>query len=305
MAAARATPLYGGVEAGGTKFICAVGSGPGELAAEARFPTTTPAETLAATIDFFRAQQARLGPLAAIGVGSFGPLDPQPGSPSFGHITSTPKPGWRDADIVGPLARAFQLPVGFDTDVNAAALAEWRWGAGQGLSNLVYLTVGTGIGGGALAEGGRPLHGMIHPEMGHMLLPHDRQADPYPGHCPYHGDCFEGLANGPAIARRWGQPAETLPADHPAWPLEAHYIALGLANLIYALSPQRFVLGGGVMAQAQLFPLIQAEVPRLLNGYVQSPWIIERAGEYIVPPGLGDRAGVLGAIALAQSAAEA
>jgi fructokinase len=297
--------LYGGIEAGGTKFICAVGSGPGQLAAEARFPTTTPADTLAASIDFFRAQQARLGPLAAIGVGSFGPLDPRPGSPTFGHITSTPKPGWKDADIVGPLAGAFQLPVGFDTDVNAAALAEGRWGAGQGLGNLVYLTVGTGIGGGALAEGGRPIHGLIHPEMGHMLLPHDLKADPYPGHCPYHGDCFEGLANGPAIARRWGQPAETLPLDHPAWPLEAHYIALGLANLIYTLSPQRIVLGGGVMAQAQLFPLIRAEVQRLLNGYLQSPWITERAGEYIVPPGLGARAGVLGAIALAQAAAEA
>jgi fructokinase len=292
--------LYGGLEAGGTKFNCAVGSGPGELVAEARFPTTTPAATMAATIEFFRAQQARLGPLAAIGVGSFGPVDPQPGSPTFGHITSTPKPGWRNADIVGPLAGAFGVPVAFDTDVNAAALAEGRWGAGQGLSDLIYLTVGTGIGGGALVDG-RPIHGMIHPEMGHIFLPHDRSADPYPGHCPYHGDCFEGLANGPAITQRWGQPAQTLPPDHPAWPLEAHYIALGLAILICTLSPQRIVLGGGVMAQKQLYPLIQAEVPRLLNGYVQSPWITERVAEYIVPPGLGERAGVLGAIALAQA----
>lgn len=290
--------LYGGIEAGGTKFVCAVGSGPGALAAEARFPTTTPAETLAATIDFFRAQQAQLGPLAAIGVGSFGPLDPQPGSPTYGMITSTPKPGWKNADIVGPLARAFQVPVGFDTDVNAAALGEGLWGAGQGLSSLVYITVGTGIGGGGLVEG-RPIHGLLHPEMGHMLVPHDRQADPFPGSCPFHGDCFEGLANGPAMARRWGQPAETLPPDHPAWPLEAHYIALGLANIIYALSPQRIVLGGGVMSQAQLFPLIRAEVQRLLNGYVQSPWITERMDEYIVPQGLGGRAGVLGSIALA------
>ena len=296
--------LYGGVEAGGTKFVCAVGGGPGQLEAQARFPTTTPAETLAAAIDFFRAEQARLGPIAAIGVGSFGPVDPQPGSPSYGHITSTPKPGWKDADVVGPLASAFQVPVGFDTDVNAAALSEWRWGAGQGLRTLIYLTVGTGIGGGVIVDG-RPLHGLIHPEMGHLLLPHDRTADPYPGHCPYHGDCFEGLANGPALALRWGQPAQNLPADHPAWPLEAHYIALGLANLIYTLSPQRIVLGGGVMAQAQLFPLIRAEVPRLLNGYVQSPAIIEHADEYIVPPALGDRAGVLGAIALAQAAAGA
>jgi fructokinase len=296
--------LYGGIEAGGTKFICAVGAGPGELAAEARFPTTTPAETLAAAIDFFRQQQARLGPLAAIGVGSFGPVDPRPGSPSYGHITSTPKPGWHNADIVGPLAQAFGVPVGFDTDVNAAALAEWRWGAAQGLSNIVYITIGTGIGGGALVDG-RPMHGMIHPEMGHILLPHDLAADPFPGNCPYHGDCFEGLANGPALARRWGQPAENLPADHPAWPLEAHYISLGLVILICTLSPERVVLGGGVMAQPQLYPLIQAEVPRVLNGYVQSPWITERAAEYIVPPGLGGRAGVLGALALARAAAEA
>jgi fructokinase len=296
--------LYGGVEAGGTKFICAVGSGPGELAAEARFPTTTPAETLAATINFFQTQQARLGPLAAIGVGSFGPVDPQPGSPGYGHITSTPKPGWQNADIVGPLAQAFGVPIGFDTDVNAAALAEGHWGAAQGLSNIIYLTVGTGIGGGALVDG-RPIHGLIHPEMGHILLPHDRTADPFAGNCPYHGDCFEGLANGPALARRWGQPAETLPPDHPAWPLEAHYISLGLVQLIYSLSPQRIVLGGGVMAQAQLFPLIHAEVPRLLNGYVQSPWITERTAEYIVPPSLGGYAGVLGAIALARAAATA
>ena len=167
--------LYGGVEAGGTKFVCAVGSGPGQLEAQARFPTTTPAETLAAAIDFFRAEQTRLGPIAAIGVGSFGPVDPQPGSPSYGHITSTPKPGWQNADVVGPLASAFQVPVGFDTDVNAAALSEWRWGAGQGLRTLIYLTVGTGIGGGVIVEG-RPLHGLIHPEMGHLLLPHDRTA---------------------------------------------------------------------------------------------------------------------------------
>ena len=294
--------LYGGIEAGGTKFNCAIGSGPGELAAEARFPTTTPAETLAATLDFFQNQQARLGPLAAIGVGSFGPLDPQPGSPTYGYLTSTPKPGWKDTDIVGPLTRAFGVPVGFDTDVNAAALGEGLWGAGQGLNNLVYITVGTGIGGGGLVDG-RPIHGLLHPEMGHMRVPHDWQADPFAGNCPYHGDCFEGLSNGPAMALRWGQPAETLPPDHPAWPLEAHYLALGLVNIIVTLSPQRIVLGGGVMSQLHLFPLIRTEVARLLNGYLQTPWIQDRLDEYIVPPGLGARAGVLGAIALARAAA--
>jgi len=295
--------LYGGIEAGGTKFNCAVGSGPGALAAETRLPTTTPAETLAASLEFFRAQQARLGPLAAMGVAAFGPIDPQPGSPTYGFITSTPKPGWKNTDIVGRLARELGVPVGFDTDVNAAAVSEGLWGAGQGLSDLVYITVGTGIGGGALANG-RPVHGLLHPEMGHMLLPHDRQADPFPGSCSYHGDCFEGLANGPAMAQRWGQPAESLPPDHPAWALEAHYLALGLANIILTLAPQRIVLGGGVMTQQQLFPLIRAELKRLLNGYLQSPWIDARSADYIVPPGLGSRAGVLGAIALARAAAQ-
>lgn len=294
-------PLYGALEAGGTKFVCAIGSGTGALAAETRIPTTTPAATLAAAIDFFQAQQASLGPLAAIGVGSFGPLDLRQGSPTYGHITSTPKPDWANVDLVGPLKQALQVPVGFDTDVNAAALGEWRWGAGQSLDNLVYLTVGTGIGGGGLVEG-RPIHGLVHPEMGHIRVAHDRQADPFPGTCPYHGDCLEGLACGPAIERRWGQPAEQLPAGHPAWPLEAHYLSHGLATLICALSPQRIVLGGGVMAQAQLFPLIRAEVPRLLNGYVRSSWLAERIDDYIVPPALGGRAGVLGAIALAMGA---
>jgi fructokinase len=295
--------LYGGIEAGGTKFVCAVGSGPGALLAETRLPTTTPAETLGAAHAFFREQQARLGPLAALGVAAFGPLDPQPGSPTYGFITSTPKPGWPNTDMVGPLAHEFGVPVGFDTDVNAAALSEGLWGAGQGLGNIVYLTVGTGIGGGALVDGCM-IHGLLHPEMGHMLVPHDRQADPFAGSCPYHGDCFEGLANGPAMAQRWGQPAETLPADHPAWALEAHYLALGLMSIICTLSPQRIVLGGGVMEQPQLFPLVRAEVARLLNGYIQSPWLHERADEYIVPPSLGNRAGVLGAIALAAQAAQ-
>lgn len=288
---------YGGIEAGGTKFVCAVGTGPGDIQAETRFPTTTPKETLGRAIAFFEQH----GGLAAIGIGTFGPLDPDPASPKYGHITTTPKPGWAGTDFAGALGAAFDLPIGFDTDVNAAALGENRWGAAQGLHTFLYMTIGTGIGGGAMA-GGNLLHGRMHPEMGHFYLPHDHERDPYQGCCPYHGDCFEGLASGPALEGRWGQPAETLPPDHPAWPLEAHYIALGLVNLIAALSPQRIILGGGVMQAPQLFPLIREEVQALLNGYIQIPEITEAIDTYIVPPGLGGQAGVLGAIALAKQA---
>jgi fructokinase len=294
-------PLYGGIEGGGTKFVCVVGSGPGDIRAEIRFGTTTPEETLGKAIEFFRQQARKHGPLAALGLACFGPLDPDPASAGYGRIQPTPKPGWSGVDVVTPLEQAFSLPVGFDTDVNGAALAEWRWGAAQGCDPALYLTIGTGIGGGALVNG-RLLHGLIHPEMGHIPIPHDRQRDPFPGVCPFHGDCFEGLATGPALKKRWGQPAETLPPDHPAWDLEATYIAYALANYISILSPRRIVLGGGVAQQQQLFPLIHQKVPAVLNGYIHSPYILERITEYIVPPALGARAGVLGAIALAEQA---
>ncbi|MFQ5341676.1 MAG: ROK family protein [Anaerolineae bacterium] len=292
--------LYGGIEAGGTKFVCAVGAGPDDVRADVRFPTTTPAETIGRAIEFFRAQPVTL---AAIGIGSFGPLDPDPTSPTFGSIRSTPKPGWSHVDFVGMIRPALDVPAGFDTDVNVAALGEHRWGAAQGLDSFIYLTIGTGIGGGGMMNG-RLMHGLIHPEMGHIRIPHDREADPFAGCCPYHGDCLEGLAAGPALAQRWGQPAETLPADHPAWELEAHYLALALANFICTLSPQRVVMGGGVMEQPQLFPLVRRKVQDLLNGYVQAPDILKEIDGYIVPAGLGKRAGVLGAIALARKVVE-
>ncbi len=291
--------LVGGIEAGGTKFVCAVGSGPQDFRAEVRFPTTTPEETIQRAIDFFRQQQEIHGQLTAVGIGAFGPLDPNPPSPMFGYITSTPKPGWRNTDFGGAIQRALNLPIRFDTDVNGAALGEWRWGVAQGLDTFIYLTIGTGIGGGVMV-GGQLLHGLIHPELGHVRLPHDKQTDPYRGHCPYHGDCFEGLAAGPAIGERWGQPATDLPPNHAAWELEAHYIAVALANYICILSPQRIILGGGVMEQPQLFPMIRHQVIEQLNGYVQSPAILENIETYIVPPQLGNRAGVLGAFALAQ-----
>jgi fructokinase len=291
--------LFGGLESGGTKFVCVIGRGPGEIAAEARIPTTTPGATLSQAVDFFRAESARHGRLAAIGVGSFGPVDLRKGSATWGFITTTPKAGWANTDVAGRLMKNLGVPVAFDTDVNAAAIGEARWGAAQGLDTFVYLTVGTGIGGGGLV-GDQPMHGLVHPEIGHMLLPHDRSLDPFPGVCPFHAGCLEGLASGPALLARWGQPAESLPEDHPAWALEARYLGLALANLVCTLSPQRIVLGGGVMEQAQLFPLIRKEVVALLSGYIRAPEILDAIDDYIVPPGLGNRSGRLGALAMAE-----
>ncbi len=295
--------LYGGIEAGGTKFICAVGTGPEDVRAEIRFPTAKPAETLPKTIDFFKEQEKRFGKLTAMGIASFGPVDLNPASPFYGFITSTPKPGWANTDITGIIRKALDVPIGFDTDVNGAALGEWRWGAARGLDTFIYLTIGTGIGGGAMVNG-KLVHGMLHPEMGHILVPHDRQRDPFPGSCPYHGDCLEGLSTGPAVEKRWGQRGETLPLDHPAWELEAHYIALALVNFVLTVSPQRIILGGGVMQQQQIFPMIRANVQKSLNGYIRSEQIFEQIDDYIVPPALGGRAGVLGAIALGYLEAE-
>ncbi len=292
--------VYGGVEAGGTRFVCAIGSSPDSLEAETSFATTTPQETIDRTIAFFQQYRGR-EPLSAVGVGSFGPVDLNPKSPKFGYITATPKPGWANTEFLGRVSRALRVPVGFDTDVNAAALGEATWGAAKGLETFVYLTVGTGIGGGGMANG-QLLHGLSHPEMGHLRVPHDLAKDPYPGACPFHGDCFEGLAAGPALLGRWGCRAEDLPPDHAAWRLEAHYLALGLENLICTLSPQRIILGGGVMQQTGLFQMIRQNVQQLLNGYLQVPAILEQIDQYIVPAALGNRAGVLGAIALAQNA---
>jgi fructokinase len=280
-----------------------VGSGPGDLRAKVRIPTTTPGVTIERIVRFL-GQHQEMGPMAAVGIASFGPVDPNPSSPTFGHITTTPKPGWAHTDLAGPIGRELGIPVGFDTDVNAAALAEHQWGAARGLEDFVYLTIGTGIGGGALVDG-KLVHGLNHPEMGHMRVPHDLEADPFAGSCPYHGDCLEGLAAGPALEARWGQRADTLPADHPAWILEAEYLALGLANLACVLLPQRMILGGGIMQQPLLLPRIRRRVQELLNGYLQVPMILDQIDSYIVPPGLGDQAGVLGAIALAQSAGAA
>jgi fructokinase len=292
------SPLFAGLEGGGTKFLCAVATGPEDIRAQESFPTTTPEETIGKAISFLKRHE----PFAALGIASFGPCDLDPRSPAYGHITSTPKAGWENVNLLGIFRREFPVPVGFDTDVNVAALGEWKWGAGRGLDTVLYLTVGTGIGGGGVING-RMLHGLIHPEMGHIRVPRVAD-DTFAGNCPYHGDCLQGLAAGPAIEARWGKPAEQLPPDHPAWSLEAAYLALAVNDLICVLSPQRIILGGGVMYQRHLFPLIRQKVKRLLNGYIQSPLILERIEEFIVPPGLGDRSGVLGAIALAEQTRE-
>jgi fructokinase len=282
-------PRLGGIEAGGSKFKCATGTGP-EDAEITEVPTTTPQETIARVVEFFASRE----PVRAMGIASFGPIDPNPNSPTFGYIMSTPKLGWRNFDFAGAVQAALGIPVAFDTDVNAAALAESRWGAARDSRSFLYVTVGTGLGAGAFIDG-RLLHGQRHPEMGHIRIPHDRARDPFAGNCPYHGDCLEGLAAGPAIQARWGQPPDLLPDGHAAWDLEAEYLALGIASWTCTLSPEQIILGGGVMQRAELFPKIRSRVAELLNGYVELPGI--------VPPGLGDRAGVLGAIALANECA--
>jgi len=276
--------------------VCGVGTGPDDLQLTT-VPTTSPQATIDQIIAFFRDQAGR--ELSAVGIGSFGPVDLHPESPTFGFITSTPKVGWQQYDLAWTLYRALQVPIGFDTDVNAAAAGEARWGAGRGLPNFLYLTVGTGIGGGALVNG-EVIHGLLHPEMGHIRIPHDLGADPFPGSCPYHKDCLEGLASGPAMQARWGQRAQDLPADHPAWALEAHYLALGLATWVCTVSPERILLGGGVMQQASLFPMIRQELLRLLNGYIDAKPLLNEIDSYVAPPELGSRAGVLGAMVLAE-----
>lgn len=289
--------FYGGIEGGGTKFVCLVGSGPKDIRAEVRFPTTNPAETLGRAVAFFK-EQAQKFNLSALGVASFGPVNLDPASPTFGHIINTVNPGWTNTAVLSILKAELNIPVVIDTDVNAAAFGEYWWGAARGLDPIIYLTIGTGVGGGAVCRG-KPLHGLMHPEVGHMLIPHDRAKDPFPGVCLFHRDCLEGLASGTAMKQRWRQPAETLPDDHPAWNLEAHYIALAVTNLILNYSPCRIVMGGGVMQHTDLFPVVRRNVQEYLQGYLKSPQIIEAIDQYIVPPALGNHAGALGAIALA------
>jgi len=289
---------YGAIEAGGTKFVCAIGSGPENLRYEKVLKTTTPDKTINQVLNFFR-NNAQRGKLSAIGIGSFGPIDINRESASYGYILSTPKQHWKNTNIVGKIEEAFKIPVGFDTDVNAAALGEYEWGAAKGLSNFIYLTIGTGIGGGGMSNGNL-LHGLLHPEMGHISIHHDFNEDPFKGNCPFHGDCFEGLASGPAIEARWGIIPQKLDENHEGWKLEAKYISLAITNYICTLSPQRIIIGGGVMNREKLLPMVHREIVNNLNTYIQLPEITQNIEDYIVLPGLGNQAGILGAIALAR-----
>jgi fructokinase len=289
----------GGVEFGGTKTVCVVGRR-GAIELEERFPTGDPARVIDACASFFAAH----APVDAIGLGSFGPCDPDPASPTHGWVTTTPKPGWRDVDLLGGLrARLGEVPMAFDTDVNVAALGELAHGAGQGLSSLVYLTIGTGVGGGGVVDG-RLVHGLVHPEMGHLRLarPESERAA-FAGVCPFHGDCFEGIGAGPALAARWGSPAQEIGPDDPRyapmWDLEADYLAATLHAIVCVLSPQRIVVGGGVGAQPQLLERVRPRLQASLAGYIASPEILDAIERYVVPPALGPQSGGIGALELA------
>lgn len=284
--------LIGSVEAGGTKFVLGVGNESGEILERLTIPTESPGVTMAKVTDFFKGFPA----IEAIGIGCFGPIDPQLNSPTYGYITTTPKTAWTNYNIVGELKKSLNVPVSFDTDVNGAVLGELTWGAAQGLQSAVYITVGTGIGGGGVVEG-RMVHGLLHPEMGHIAVKrHER--DDYKGKCPYHRDCLEGMASGPAIEERWGRKCYELTAFDEVWVMEAFYLAQAVVNIILIISPERIIMGGGVMKQAQLFPLIRREAQKQLNGYIQKEQILGGIDKYIVAPMLGDDAGLCGALAL-------
>ena len=300
----RADIPAGAVEAGGTKFVCAFGTGPNDFERTEFATGDRPESVLEEVADWLEAHARNTGAPCAIGIGSFGPIDLDPESPEYGHITSTPKPGWRNTDIVGALRRRFpNLPIAFDTDVNAAALGEYYWGHAADLEDVVYITIGTGIGAGGLVNG-RLLHGLVHPEMGHMLLPRVT-GDTFEGTCPFHIDCWEGLCSGPALKARTGMAAEEIPPAHEAWSFETQYIAYALANIVCTLSPRRIILGGSVRKAGQLgedcfFKLIRDKLRLALNEYVVSPALGEEIDNYVVSPLLGDDAGVLGALALGQ-----
>lgn len=287
--------ILGAIEAGGTKFVCGIGKEDGTVIERTSFPTTTPEETMAQVFSFFEGKGVE-----AIGAGFFGPIDPVKGSPTYGCITTTPKPHWSNFNVVKALKERFDVPIGFDTDVNGAALGEYTWGAAQGLDSCLYITIGTGVGAGAVVDG-KLIHGLSHPEMGHIIVRRHPE-DKYEGTCPYHSDCLEGLAAGPSLGKRWGVAGAELTPDHPAWEMEAYYLAQALMNYVLILSPQRIVMGGGVMKQQQLFPLIQKNLQGMLAGYVSHPSLNEDIAQFIVSPELGDNAGLCGALALAKVA---
>jgi fructokinase len=294
--------MFGGVELGGTKVIVAVGSDPRHVLDVERAPTTTPDETMSWVVDRLRAGEREHGPLAAIGVASFGPVDLRPG-PTHGQLLNTPKLAWIGASVVEPIRAAFDLPVGLGSDVEGAALAEGATGAARGLRHFVYVTVGTGVGMGVVV-GGELVRGMLHPELGHVAV--RRQiGDAFEGTCPFHGDCLEGMASGPAMAARWGQPAETLEGARrqKAMAMEAAYLAGGLSTAVYAYAPERIVMGGGVGLTPGLLPRVRRALQSQLAGYPGLPEL--DSAKLVVTAGLRGLAGPVGALAFAARAHQA
>lgn len=287
--------MLAGIEAGGTKMVCAVSDAELNLKGSAVFPTTTPQETIAEMINYFRKFD-----IDAVGIGSFGPLDLNPKSPTYGYITKTPKTGWSDFDFVGVFKKAFGVPVGFDTDVNAAILGEVYKGAAYGCNNAIYITIGTGVGVGVYCNGGL-VHGLVHPEAGHILL-NRHPEDSFEGSCPFHKNCVEGMASGPAIEKRWGKSPKLLIENDKVWELEAYYIAQAVASYILTYSPEKVILWGGVMHQDKLFDMVRSNVKEILNGYVHSEMIDSKIDQYIVKPALGEKPGITGALCLARIA---
>lgn len=281
--------MLGSIEAGGTKFICGVGKADLSIVERVSFPTTIPEETIKQVIDFFKQYK-----LDGIGIGSFGPIDINPNSKTYGYITNTPKAGWKNFNFVNTLKKEFDVPIAWTTDVNAAAYGEYVAGSAQGLNSCVYYTIGTGIGGGAIFNG-KFVEGFSHPEMGHMIVkPHPK--DTYEGTCPYHHDCLEGMASGTAIEKRNGIKGNDLTEDHETWQYEAYYIAQAVYNTTLMLSPEKIILGGGVMKQTHLLERIRKEYAALMQEYVFTPPL----EDYIVTPALGDDAGTKGCLALAR-----
>lgn len=290
-----------GIETGGTKFVCATGDGTGKIDNRIKIPTSTPEETMSKVMDYLREVDAKQQ-VSAIGIATFGPIDDNPISPYYGCITASLKPGWRYFNMVQAVRKEFDVPIGFDTDVNGAALGEYRWGNGQGFDSLVYWTVGTGINAGSIFSGVIS-HTMGNPEVGHTFIPHDKERDPFEGVCPYHKDCLEGLASGPALQKRWNvKSAMDLSPDHPAWDLEAEYLAYAMANCIVTIMPERIIVGGGVMQQQSLYSKIRKKTQDVLKGYIKRKRILDEIEDYIVPPLMQGKQGVAGGIALAERA---
>lgn len=290
--------LFGAIEAGGTKFVCMVARNQGDILKEERFSTTGPEETIKKAVEFFT-PFTQNKQLAGVGIASFGPVDLNLNSQTYGYITTTPKPGWKFVDLRGEIFSALGVPVAFDTDVNAAAFGEHFWvEENRLLDPFIYITIGTGIGMGVIVNGSI-LHGLVHTEAGHMFIPHDYHKDPFKGVCPYHDDCWEGLASGSSMEKRWNRKPEEIPDSHHAWTLEVDYIAYAIINLIYTFSPMRIIVGGGVSQHSGLHKAIRKKVQTINQNYLQSTLVNERIDDYILPPFLGNRSGVLGAIGLA------